>query len=132
MEHLLDDEQYYRMETLAKEFEEKTAPRLQKYLVLKSWWATNYVSSTSWAHPHPPCVLAAHTPPSAPTLTSHPPLGERLVGGVRLPPGQEPHRGQQQLLRHGESWSHTGCSVFSSVPTLVSGQNLEDSSEPRR
>lgn len=34
------------METLAKEFEEKTAPRLQKYLVLKSWWATNYVSST--------------------------------------------------------------------------------------
>lgn len=32
------------METLAKEFEEKTAPRLQKYLVLKSWWATNYVS----------------------------------------------------------------------------------------
>uniref|UniRef100_A0A452FUU4 Carnitine O-palmitoyltransferase 1, muscle isoform n=2 Tax=Capra hircus TaxID=9925 RepID=A0A452FUU4_CAPHI len=44
VEHLLDDEQYYRMEMLAKEFEEKTAPRLQKYLVLKSWWATNYVS----------------------------------------------------------------------------------------
>ncbi|XP_027450099.1 carnitine O-palmitoyltransferase 1, muscle isoform isoform X1 [Zalophus californianus] len=41
---LMDDEQYYRMETLAKEFQDKTAPRLQKYLVLKSWWATNYVS----------------------------------------------------------------------------------------
>lgn len=41
---LLDDEAYYRMETLAKEFQDKTAPRLQKYLVLKSWWATNYVS----------------------------------------------------------------------------------------
>ncbi|XP_020838504.1 carnitine O-palmitoyltransferase 1, muscle isoform isoform X2 [Phascolarctos cinereus] len=41
---LLDDEEYYRMEVLAKEFQEKTAPRLQKYLVLKSWWATNYVS----------------------------------------------------------------------------------------
>lgn len=41
---LLDDEEYYRMEMLAKEFKEKTAPRLQKYLVLKSWWATNYVS----------------------------------------------------------------------------------------
>uniref|UniRef100_A0A7N5JHG0 Carnitine O-palmitoyltransferase 1, muscle isoform n=1 Tax=Ailuropoda melanoleuca TaxID=9646 RepID=A0A7N5JHG0_AILME len=41
---LLDDEEYYRMETLAKEFQDKTAPRLQKYLVLKSWWATNYVS----------------------------------------------------------------------------------------
>ncbi|XP_032122154.1 carnitine O-palmitoyltransferase 1, muscle isoform isoform X1 [Sapajus apella] len=41
---LLDDEEYFRMEMLAKEFKEKTAPRLQKYLVLKSWWATNYVS----------------------------------------------------------------------------------------
>ncbi|XP_069345361.1 carnitine O-palmitoyltransferase 1, muscle isoform isoform X2 [Eulemur rufifrons] len=41
---LLDDEEYYRMEILAKEFQDKTAPRLQKYLVLKSWWAANYVS----------------------------------------------------------------------------------------
>ncbi|XP_038612616.1 carnitine O-palmitoyltransferase 1, muscle isoform [Tachyglossus aculeatus] len=41
---LLDNEQYKRMEMLAKDFQEKTAPRLQKYLVLKSWWATNYVS----------------------------------------------------------------------------------------
>ncbi|XP_058529482.1 carnitine O-palmitoyltransferase 1, muscle isoform isoform X2 [Ochotona princeps] len=41
---LLGDEEYYRMETLAKEFQDKTAPRLQKYLVFKSWWATNYVS----------------------------------------------------------------------------------------
>nr|XP_023398077.1 carnitine O-palmitoyltransferase 1, muscle isoform isoform X1 [Loxodonta africana] len=41
---LLGDEEYYRTETLAKEFQDKTAPRLQKYLVLKSWWATNYVS----------------------------------------------------------------------------------------
>ncbi|XP_007453938.1 PREDICTED: carnitine O-palmitoyltransferase 1, muscle isoform isoform X4 [Lipotes vexillifer] len=44
VQHLLGDEEYNRMETLAKEFQEKTAPRLQKYLVLKSWWATNYVS----------------------------------------------------------------------------------------
>lgn len=41
---LLNDEDYYRKEKLAKEFQEKTAPRLQKYLILKSWWATNYVS----------------------------------------------------------------------------------------
>ncbi|XP_005379647.1 PREDICTED: carnitine O-palmitoyltransferase 1, muscle isoform isoform X1 [Chinchilla lanigera] len=41
---LLDDEEYYRMETLAREFQDETAPRLQKYLILKSWWATNYVS----------------------------------------------------------------------------------------
>nr|XP_042702701.1 carnitine O-palmitoyltransferase 1, muscle isoform isoform X1 [Chrysemys picta bellii] len=32
------------MEVLAQAFQQHTAPRLQKYLVLKSWWATNYVS----------------------------------------------------------------------------------------
>ncbi|KAF1641617.1 Carnitine O-palmitoyltransferase 1, muscle isoform, partial [Eudyptes chrysocome] len=41
---LMDDEKYSKMEALAKEFKEKTAPRLQKYLILKSWWTTNYVS----------------------------------------------------------------------------------------
>ncbi|XP_072858465.2 carnitine O-palmitoyltransferase 1, muscle isoform isoform X1 [Pogona vitticeps] len=41
---LLDDERYDQMESLAVEFQYQTAPRLQKYLVLKSWWATNYVS----------------------------------------------------------------------------------------
>ncbi|KAF1562662.1 Carnitine O-palmitoyltransferase 1, muscle isoform, partial [Eudyptes schlegeli] len=41
---LMDDEKYCKMEALAKEFKEKTAPRLQKYLILKSWWTTNYVS----------------------------------------------------------------------------------------
>ncbi|KAM9277437.1 carnitine O-palmitoyltransferase 1, muscle isoform [Cariama cristata] len=41
---LMDDEKYSKMEALAKEFKEKTAPRLQKYLIFKSWWTTNYVS----------------------------------------------------------------------------------------
>ncbi|XP_041110577.1 carnitine O-palmitoyltransferase 1, liver isoform-like isoform X2 [Polyodon spathula] len=41
---LLDDEHYNRMEILANEFKKDPAPRLQKYLILKSWWATNYVS----------------------------------------------------------------------------------------
>lgn len=91
------------METLAKEFQEKTAPRLQKYLVLKSWWAANYVSSTSRAYPLPPCVLAAHSPPSsAPAPTSHPPAGERLVGRVCLPSRQDSPHGEQQLLCHGK------------------------------
>ncbi|XP_074000303.1 carnitine O-palmitoyltransferase 1, muscle isoform isoform X4 [Numenius arquata] len=40
---LMDDERYGKMEALAKEFKEKTAPRLQKYLILKSWWTTNYM-----------------------------------------------------------------------------------------
>uniref|UniRef100_A0A672UNF3 Carnitine O-palmitoyltransferase 1, muscle isoform n=1 Tax=Strigops habroptila TaxID=2489341 RepID=A0A672UNF3_STRHB len=39
---LLDDEKYKKMEVLAKEFKETIAPRLQKYLILKSWWTTNY------------------------------------------------------------------------------------------
>ncbi|XP_012788679.1 carnitine O-palmitoyltransferase 1, muscle isoform isoform X2 [Sorex araneus] len=41
---LLDDEEFYRMEKLAKEFQDKTASKLQRLLILKSWWATNYVS----------------------------------------------------------------------------------------
>lgn len=65
MRPLLDDEAYYRMETLAKEFQDKTAPRLQKYLVLKSWWATNYVSWSGWASSYPHVL----DPPSS-ALTS--------------------------------------------------------------
>ncbi|XP_030646787.1 carnitine O-palmitoyltransferase 1, muscle isoform [Chanos chanos] len=41
---LLDDEQYKQMETVANEFKKDPAPKLQKYLIFKSWWATNYVS----------------------------------------------------------------------------------------
>ncbi|TRY77592.1 hypothetical protein DNTS_024419 [Danionella cerebrum] len=41
---LMDDDQYKRMEALAKDFEKNLGPRLQWYLKLKSWWASNYVS----------------------------------------------------------------------------------------
>ena len=41
---LLDDENYSRMEGLAKEFENTIGKKLQWYLILKSWWSTNYVS----------------------------------------------------------------------------------------
>lgn len=41
---LLDNENYSRMEGLAKDFENTIAPKLQRYLMLKSWWSTNYVS----------------------------------------------------------------------------------------
>ncbi|XP_061825134.1 carnitine O-palmitoyltransferase 1, muscle isoform isoform X1 [Nerophis lumbriciformis] len=41
---LLDDERYKQMETLASEFQESNAAQLQRYLIVKSWWATNYVS----------------------------------------------------------------------------------------
>ncbi|RXN02882.1 carnitine O-palmitoyltransferase liver isoform [Labeo rohita] len=41
---LMDDEQYKRMEGLAKDFEKNMGPKLQWYLKLKSWWASNYVS----------------------------------------------------------------------------------------
>lgn len=40
----MEDEQYERMEGLTKDFEKKLGPRLQWYLKLKSWWASNYVS----------------------------------------------------------------------------------------
>ena len=41
---LLNDQDYEAIEKLANEFLATTANRLQRYLVLKSWWATNYVS----------------------------------------------------------------------------------------
>uniref|UniRef100_G3PAZ3 carnitine O-palmitoyltransferase n=1 Tax=Gasterosteus aculeatus aculeatus TaxID=481459 RepID=G3PAZ3_GASAC len=41
---LMEDEQYQRMEGLTKDFEKNLGPRLQWYLKLKSWWASNYVS----------------------------------------------------------------------------------------
>ncbi|KTG37384.1 hypothetical protein cypCar_00037546, partial [Cyprinus carpio] len=41
---LLDDEQYKQMESVANDFKKDPAPKLQKHLKLKSWWATNYVS----------------------------------------------------------------------------------------
>uniref|UniRef100_A0A3P8SQZ2 carnitine O-palmitoyltransferase n=1 Tax=Amphiprion percula TaxID=161767 RepID=A0A3P8SQZ2_AMPPE len=41
---LMDDERFERMKGLAKDFEKNLGPRLQWYLKLKSWWASNYVS----------------------------------------------------------------------------------------
>jgi len=34
------------MQSLALDFEKNLGPKLQWYLKLKSWWATNYVSIT--------------------------------------------------------------------------------------
>ncbi|XP_026168064.1 carnitine O-palmitoyltransferase 1, liver isoform isoform X1 [Mastacembelus armatus] len=41
---LMDDEQYERMKGLTEDFKKNLGPRLQWYLKLKSWWASNYVS----------------------------------------------------------------------------------------
>lgn len=41
---LLDDENYTRMEKLASEFQQGISVKLQRFLILKSWWSTNYVS----------------------------------------------------------------------------------------
>ncbi|GJQ68704.1 hypothetical protein Trydic_g17240 [Trypoxylus dichotomus] len=40
----VNNEKYQRITILAKEFEEGIGNKLQRYLVLKSWWSTNYVS----------------------------------------------------------------------------------------
>ena len=40
----MNDEKYRNMEKLVAEFEGGIGKKLQRYLVLKSWWATNYVS----------------------------------------------------------------------------------------
>lgn len=41
---LLDDKTYEKVAKEAEEFENGIGKKLQKYLILKSWWATNYVS----------------------------------------------------------------------------------------
>jgi len=41
---LRNDDDYQRLEKLANEFKGGIGRKLQRYLVLKSWWATNYVS----------------------------------------------------------------------------------------
>ncbi|CAB0029295.1 unnamed protein product [Trichogramma brassicae] len=41
---LLDDDGYRRMEQLAREFQRGIGVKLQRYLILKSWWSSNYVS----------------------------------------------------------------------------------------
>ncbi|OQR67556.1 carnitine O-palmitoyltransferase 1 [Tropilaelaps mercedesae] len=44
VEPLVGVEEYQRLEKLAEEFKNTIAPKLQRYLYLKSWWASNYVS----------------------------------------------------------------------------------------
>ncbi|XP_059169843.1 carnitine O-palmitoyltransferase 1, liver isoform-like isoform X2 [Physella acuta] len=44
VKHLLSDEKYQEMEKLASDFSKGIGNKLQRYLILKSWWATNYVS----------------------------------------------------------------------------------------
>lgn len=46
----MDDEQYDRMKGLAKDFEKNLGPRVQWYLKLKSWWASNYVSEKEFPY----------------------------------------------------------------------------------
>lgn len=41
---LLDDETYEKFKREADEFQNGIGKKLQRYLILKSWWATNYVS----------------------------------------------------------------------------------------
>lgn len=41
---LLVSGEYNQMVALANEFKDSEAAQLQRYLILKSWWATNYVS----------------------------------------------------------------------------------------
>lgn len=103
---LMEDEQYERMEGLAKDFEKNLGPRLQWYLKLKAWWASNYVSSCvvyyffSCGFPISPNFLKTNC------VTLHVSslccTGEWLVGGVYLPSRPRANYGEQQLLCHGK------------------------------
>lgn len=43
---LLDDDRYNQMKELVTDFETTIASRLQRFLIVKSWWSSNYV--TDW------------------------------------------------------------------------------------
>ncbi|XP_053398248.1 carnitine O-palmitoyltransferase 1, liver isoform-like [Mercenaria mercenaria] len=43
---ILDEEKYDRLSALAEEFRKGLGKKLNRYLILKSWWSTNYV--TDW------------------------------------------------------------------------------------
>lgn len=51
---VLDDEEYKKMEALAKDFENNLGPKLQFILKLKSWWAPNY--HTDWWEKYVYCM----------------------------------------------------------------------------
>lgn len=111
---LMDDEQYQRMEGLAKDFEKNLGPRLQWYVKLKSWWTSNYVSIRN-SSPFLYCQHFGCCPGSlivlkpekrrvkCQTLLSLSDTGQRLVGGVYLPERPWTHHGQQQLLCYGKA-----------------------------
>lgn len=46
MRPLLDDEEYEKVVKLAEDFQNGIGKKLQRYLFLKSWWSSNYV--TDW------------------------------------------------------------------------------------
>lgn len=43
----MKEEDFQRMTALAQDFAVNLGPKLQWYLKLKSWWATNYVSNSA-------------------------------------------------------------------------------------
>ena len=43
----MTEEKYREMAGLAEEFVAGVGTRFQRYLILKSWWATNYVGASS-------------------------------------------------------------------------------------
>ncbi|XP_061434655.1 carnitine O-palmitoyltransferase 1, liver isoform-like [Lethenteron reissneri] len=44
MRPLMNEDSFSQLESLSRDFESGLGRRLQRYLVLKSWWASNYVS----------------------------------------------------------------------------------------
>ena len=50
VKHLMTEDKYKEVEKLADDFTKGVGNRLQRYLIAKSWWATNYVSLTTSHH----------------------------------------------------------------------------------
>lgn len=147
--HLMTPERFRQTEALAREFQKKMAPRLQKYLILKSWWATNYVSPSLpslpceevLSHPAPPapflawCPLSRHSlvPSPDPADLSAAPKPKRHMTweGLPLQKGPEVSTGlagsSQTVVGGGVGSGHPGtglslcCTTGTAHPSLSKG-----------
>jgi hypothetical protein len=93
MRPITTDEEYARLCTLTDEFLSGVGPRLQRYLMLKSWLSPNYVSDFRYKHF---ALFKFMFKMSMANFTDY-----RLVGGVCVLARTHSDYDQQQLLRIG-------------------------------
>ena len=107
---LLNDKKFVEMQALVEDFKKGPGKKMQRYLYLKSWWATNYVSL---------CVFLLQFLFTIVNLSPLP-TGDRLVGTICLSPWPFFSYDQQQLLRLCKSTYWLDNESLISIPFFLS------------